>query len=140
MRTLLLLWALALPATLPAQDKTKDTLEGEWTVVSLHSLGKPLGDDQLKQYKLVVKGDEWVQTTDGAERRMTFKVDPTKSPKEIDFTAVNPGGRARWQAIYNLEGDTLTVCRANQVNPTRPKEFKASLAVELTVYKRAEKK
>jgi RNA polymerase sigma factor (sigma-70 family) len=61
----------------------------------------------------------------------TFQIDPTKTPKHIDFSLDDKVRRMFAVAgntvtgIYKLDGDTLEVCVAGEPNGPRPKEFKA---------------
>ena len=50
-------------------------------------------------------------TRDGKERKQTFKLDPAKSPKEIDITSLDGQEKGKTAAcIYKLEKDRLTIC------------------------------
>jgi uncharacterized protein (TIGR03067 family) len=138
-------WVLLAAFLLLASGKDDmDKLQGEWTVASMDLGGKAMGEEQRKDWRLVVTGDEWLQKSNRDNLKtlkMTFQVDPAKNPKEIDFKWTEPGGK-EWtlKGIYQLDGDTLTVCKRNQDNEDRPKEFQAGATTLLAVYKRAEKK
>src|SRR4051812_36128806 len=72
----------------------KDRLDGEWTLASMELRGKVMGEEQRKDWKLVVKDNGWLQSSKsdpGKEMKMTFKTDPSKSPKQIDFKWEGPG-------------------------------------------------
>lgn len=127
------------------EKSDKDKLQGDWTLVSSETgdLGKK-DEKEVKRRKLVVKDDGWQHFQDDKAPAVaiTFKLDPAKSPKEVDFEAKAPAApkAVQTKGIYKLEGDTLTVCRTFAVNVARPTEFKATKGVVLEVYKRAEKK
>lgn len=54
----------------------------------------------------------------------TFKLDPTASPKAIDIDLKNAYGISHPQrGVYELDGDTLTVC---ETRDRRPKDLKAT--------------
>ena len=122
-----------------ADDKKddKDQLQGEWVVVSAEVGGKTA--ENLKDKKLVVKGDEWTPPS-GGELKFKFKLDAAKSPKQLDLTADLDGNEQTWPGIYKIEGDTFTFCRSAGPGGERPKEFKGGEGVGLLVFKRAEKK
>lgn len=128
-----LLLCAGLPAT--GDDKTGDDkkeldkLQGEWTLVSREAKGKK-SDETAKNYKLTIKGDQWILNPGPTA---TITIDASKDPKWIDLTKFAPG-------IYQLEGDTLTICRPTS-GTGRPKEFKATKdgANAVIVYKRTSK-
>ena len=86
----------------------------------------------------------WSATVDDKKAiKFEAKLDPSKSPKEIDITLLEKfGGKDgfRMTGIYKLDGDTLTVCRTVSPDYERPKEFKVAEGHVLIVFKRAEKK
>ena len=80
------------------------------------------------------KGDQWIRVvTKGRELKGTFKINPSKEPKEVDSTYMNQTSRG----IYRFEGNTLTMCFPIGNKAERPTEFKESL--ELLKLKRFEK-
>jgi uncharacterized protein (TIGR03067 family) len=133
---------LLMAADDPAKDakKEKDRLQGEWTMVSMETRGAKHSKDDVKKYKLTIKGDKWtVMNGLSTGPGRTFKIDPSKDPKTLDLT-IKVGDKEKVsQGIYKLEGDTLTVCRPED-NGERPKEFKTTVeAGILVVWKRAKK-
>src|SRR5688500_11895016 len=76
----------------PAAEEVKK-LQGEWQVVEVEAKGKKLAKDdaEVKSMRFVIKDNELtVRAADGgAERKKTFKLDPTKTPKEIDITSLD---------------------------------------------------
>jgi len=66
----------------------------------------------------------------------TFKLDPTREPKAIDWTdtfGVDAG--KTFLAIYSLEGDQLVFCAADE-GQERPTEFRTRLGQVLRVCQR----
>jgi uncharacterized protein (TIGR03067 family) len=115
---------------LEAQDGKDDIkkLQGEWVVVSVEAQGKQL--QATVGQKLTIKDNEW--TPPGAPNaKFMLKLDPSKTPKEIDLTS----GTDTFRGIYKLDGDTFTFC-STYANGQRPKEFKADPAVFFMVLKR----
>jgi alpha-glucosidase len=113
-----------------------EKLEGKWKMVSLETKGNKSNED-TDQYTLAVKGNQWTTSNQGKDASVTFKIDPAKSPKHIDFTAVGPAGKeVPWMGIYKLEGDTLTVLRVPAAKG-RPTEFNSATSGGfLAVWKR----
>ena len=133
---------LLMAADDPAKDamKDEDKLQGEWTMVSMETLGVKHSEDDVKKYTLTIKGDRWTVTNARTlSPGRTFKIDPSKEPKTLDLTIKLGNQEKVSQGIYKLDGDTLTVCRTED-NGERPKEFKTTAKSGiLVVWKRAKK-
>ena len=115
----------------PVAEEVKK-LQGDWQVVEVDAKGKKLGkdEDEVKNMRFVIKDDKLTvrpTNVEGVERKKTFKLDPSKTPKEIDFTSLDGQEKDMTAAcIYKLEKDKLTVCMPYYKDPSkRPKEFKA---------------
>jgi uncharacterized protein (TIGR03067 family) len=120
----------------PEAKKELEKLQGEWKVVSMEIKGKKSEGEALKGLQpLVVKGSEWFAPLGGV--KSTFKIDPTKSPKELDLQRELKGKEVTFRGIYKIEGDTLTFCRALAPTGERPTEFKAGEEVVLLQFKRS---
>jgi uncharacterized protein (TIGR03067 family) len=84
--------------------------------------------------KSVVKAGNQVTATG------TFKLDPTKRPKALDFTSnQGPGKGKTFKGIYELRGDTLKFCLAGSPDQDRPTKFRSKPGSSqlVFVYKRA---
>jgi uncharacterized protein (TIGR03067 family) len=64
--------------------------------------------------KMTFDGDKVSAKSMDETKDGTFKVDPTKKPKEIDITV---GGKAS-KGIYELKDDTLKICVSDGDRPT----------------------
>jgi uncharacterized protein (TIGR03067 family) len=75
---------------------------------------------------LILKG------TLGDQREVpcTYQIDPGKSPREIDYS--NLGAREPVRAIYQLDGDRLTICQRTKPGE-RPREFVTRAGSDLTL-------
>ena len=131
-----------------ADDKSasdaKD-LQGVWQAVDLEANGEKLPADQVKELKIVIKGDEiFVVRPKGEEPRNKFKLDSSKTPKAIDLAPLDGEDKGKVHAgIYALKNGRLTLCiNIFGKDPAlRPTEFKtkASDGLGLATLERTKK-
>jgi uncharacterized protein (TIGR03067 family) len=132
---LIALFALA-GATAHASDQAADEvkkLQGEWQAVEIETQGKKVSKDnpEVKNLRFVFDGQGItlpIPDGGGQGRKKTYKLDATKSPKEIDITSLDGQEKDQTAAcIYKLDGDRLTICIPyfTKDPSIRPKEFKA---------------
>ena len=89
--------------------------------------GEERSPDTFKNLRLEIKGDKYIITQDGEVALRNFKIDPTRTPKAIDITyGDGPNKGKTGRAIYSVAGDTLKMCRDEQPERERPKEFSAA--------------
>ncbi len=120
-----------------AVKKEKDALQGKWTILSVERDGKAV--EMWTDGTRVMEGDTYTLTTKkGDSFKGTFALDPSKTPKGIDF---KPGGGQykdkTLRGIYEIDGDMLKVCFAEPDKP-RPTEFasKADSGLTLAIHKK----
>ncbi len=141
-RALLILTAALLAAADKPPDDVKKDLEkmqGTWVMTVLEIDGKLVPEEKLKDTTLVIKGDKYTTTVKGKSHEATFTLDPAKKPKAIDMTmADGPNKDKVHRGIYELDGDTLRLCRGQQPDRERPAEFGTwpDSGVFLVVWKR----
>jgi uncharacterized protein (TIGR03067 family) len=118
-----------------APDKELEKLQGNWTLASLET-----GDGQsLSDGTLTIKGDKYEARVGEFTVKATIKVDPSKSPKAIDFTySEGPSEGQTIKGIYSLEGDTFKFYRPLQAGEDRPAKIPSEPGpgMLLVVYKR----
>jgi uncharacterized protein (TIGR03067 family) len=112
-----LLWLLLRPPPEPAAPARtdRDQLQGTWRAVRVEFQGVEMKDAGIR---LTFVGDEYVLSAAfGEAPRSAYRLDPTRTPKEIDM--VSAAG-AVWPGIYRIEGNTLTICleQGGQGRPT----------------------
>jgi internalin A len=103
--------------------KEREQLAGTWKVTSAERDGQP-DKGSLNAITMFTADGKWsVKSTDGTTGDGTYKLDPGKKPKAIDYTMnYGPNKGKPHEGIYELEGDTLKICRSDSGKP-RPKEF-----------------
>ena len=85
--------------------------------------------------QLAIYGDESFEINiAGNHINGARNIDPTKKPKEITLTPDN--SKTPLYGIYELKGDTLTLC----IGEKRPTQFKAKEGAMLWVLKREKEK
>src|ERR1043166_564993 len=120
-----------------AAKKDLAQLHGEWTMFSGSADGQPMPAEMAKQMKRVCKGDELTVTMAG---NMFFKakltVDPTKTPKTIDYDMTEGVNKGKKQlGIYEVNGDTLKSCFAKP-DAERPTDFTPGQGRTVSTWKR----
>jgi uncharacterized protein (TIGR03067 family) len=100
-------------------------LQGTWSAVSYEASGMAFhtkDDKERAKAKITIK-DNTYQRRD----RGTFRLDPTKSPKAIDFMPTEGLFRGKTlRGIYSLDGDVLRICESTPSKGERPTEFKTA--------------
>jgi uncharacterized protein (TIGR03067 family) len=123
-----------------ADKKELEKFQGKWVQVSMTIDGKAFEEDEMKDRSVVFKGEKLTLLYKDKERgTISLKVDPSKSPAQIDTT--NEDGPAKgggMKGIYKFDGDKLTLCFVLN-SKDRPTEFasKPGSGALLFVHKRA---
>jgi RNA polymerase sigma factor (sigma-70 family) len=122
--TLLLLWLLRAPAggdVRPPSDAER--VRGVWKMINMEIGGQanPPGNTRM------VFDDGQCQLIDdgGQVLRMSFQLDPTRTPPAIDLEYYLNNNQVIGRGIYRLESDTLRICYSFQSKtpPPRPSQF-----------------
>jgi uncharacterized protein (TIGR03067 family) len=100
-----------------AAEAKRESLQGAWEIALTASKDTP----PLKIK--VAFGEERVSFGALSFLNVTYQIDPSKSPKHIDWTPIEgPKKGQPIPSIYRLEGDTLTIC-LGEAGGKRPTEF-----------------
>ncbi len=111
-----------------AIKKGRKQLEGIWRVVSLESDGNKVMDDDAKKLKVVIGEDgSWSLTSEEKDvTQGTSTIDPTKTPKTIDFTVTAGDDKGKQSlGIYEVGENTVKFCVAPS-GKERPTEFSST--------------
>jgi uncharacterized protein (TIGR03067 family) len=111
-------------------DSAKESakLAGTWEPTAAEDYGQKLPEEQVKNLRLVLTGDEFT-TSDGDTTVMkgNFKIDPVKKPKRIDLKSTSGRHKGKTlEGIYELDGDSLKICFV-EPGGKRPKELTSTL-------------
>jgi uncharacterized protein (TIGR03067 family) len=97
----------------------KDKLQGTWDLVSGRTRGKEMSKEFLSNgHQLVIAGDRATFRMsrgkyEGAGFTVTYKLDATKNPRQIDVIHAGKGKAGNVvMGIYRFKGDTLTMVLA----------------------------
>jgi RNA polymerase sigma-70 factor (ECF subfamily) len=120
-------------------NKDLESLAGTWNIDSMEWGNDSLPKEQMKGYKFVFADNKltWDAAFGRTKSRDTikptyvtfqgpcdFKIDPSKTPKEIDITVHLINGRdATFPGIYEIKADALKVCYFSRQLGRRPTEF-----------------
>lgn len=126
-----------------SDDAAKNDLakfQGNWSLISAERDGKKTPEEDARKIKLAIQGDKYVMRRDSlVVSEGTFKLDPTKKPKEIDETiTAGPNMGMVFQAIYEIVDDEHhKICFAVG-GKARPMEFSSESGL-LQLWKRDKK-
>jgi uncharacterized protein (TIGR03067 family) len=115
-------------------------LEGEWAMVFGETDGQPLPAESVKAAKRVAKDGETTVTIGGRVfMRAKYTVDPTTTPKAIDYAMTEGLTKGKTQlGVYELDGDTVKFCFVAP-GQARPADFKGGSGRVVSVWKGAAK-
>jgi uncharacterized protein (TIGR03067 family) len=141
-RHVLVLLSVGLPIAADARNddaakKELKNLSGSYVMVSGEAGAEKLPQERIKEAKMTIEGEKYTASFGGDAVTGTLKVDPTKTPKEIDAT--DSEGKTIL-GIYKFDKDQFTVCFASP-DKGRPKEFsiKAGTGEFIHVWKKKAK-
>jgi len=102
-------------------SKETENLAGLWQAVELEANGKRESAEVAKGFRVLIEGDKITFNPDAENRPSRFILDPTNTPKSIDF--IPQDGPANGQrlpvGIYSVEGDRLRLCIDKEVKTGR---------------------
>jgi RNA polymerase sigma factor (sigma-70 family) len=124
----------------PANDQER--IQGTWRLSSVQRDGAD--DPNLGAFgaaNWIFRGNRiTIQFPGGVTAEQTFQLDPAQKPKAINITNLIPGGGelSTMNAVYELRGDTLTICIQSNRPTDRPRELatRPGDGATLMIYKR----
>jgi uncharacterized protein (TIGR03067 family) len=118
--------------------KEAKMIGGTWQLVEGELGGKKFPPEVAKGIRLELSPGKYVVTAESKDEG-TVKYIPNTSPAAMEITGTDgPNKGKTFSAIYELKGDTLTVCY-DLSGKARPTEFKSKTGtlLFLATYKRA---
>ncbi len=120
----LLLVPLVLAEPTAEAKQELERLQGTWALVGLEVNGEAVPEAKLQGTTLVIKGDKYVTHVKGNKHETTIEVDPGKKPKAIDMYFPDGTNAPKLsKGVYELDGDTLKVCRHQTPGEDRPSQI-----------------
>ena len=115
-------------------DNDLAKMQGDWTATEIVVNGQPMPADVVSNIRLTIKGREYSLQLDSGPSKGSFKLNERAQPKSIDVTTDSSDEA---QGIYEISGDKLKICHANN-GGSRPTEFKSSTGADcvLAIYER----
>ena len=96
------------PTVAPTAQAERQKLQGGWQMVSMEQAGlRAQGNDMGYRFT----GNQWAMLVQGRwTASMPFTLDPSQEPKAIDLTMVPGPNKQTFLGIYQVDGDSLTLC------------------------------
>lgn len=114
----------------PSVDDAK-VLQGMWKPISSEVGGQALPDAVINSISLKMDSGKYEVFVGQAPDRGTYTIDPSTKPKGMSVTGTEgPNVGKTFPAIYELKGDTLTICY-DLSGAQRPTEFKSLAGTKL---------
>jgi uncharacterized protein (TIGR03067 family) len=127
--------ALAASATPPKDQAAAEMakMQGDWVMASMIRDGEKIPDEDVQALFRKVTGDHYVvfRFQDKAGEG-TFKLDPSKTPKGIDFYIAGPAGKKPMLGIYELTENRLRMCYG-PIGAPRPTKFTSEAGEKQTL-------
>ncbi len=127
-----------------AIKRDRKQIAGTWRVVGLEINGNKANEDDTQKLTVINRLDgTWSLHSEGKEVSAgTSELDPSKTPKTIDFKTTEGGGKGnQYHGIYQLDDRTRKMCFA-PAGKERPGEFASTTGSDiiLVVFERVPRK
>ncbi|HEX5106688.1 MAG TPA: TIGR03067 domain-containing protein [Pirellulaceae bacterium] len=108
-----------------AEDAPDDLklLAGTWKPAAADLGGNKIDAMVLEKASFVVEGDKYTVTVNDFTEKGSFKIEPTKEPKQLDFFPTEGSNNGKtFLCVYKFDGECLTICYSLDTI-SRPENF-----------------
>jgi RNA polymerase sigma factor (sigma-70 family) len=103
------------PTVAPTVEAEREKLQGTWQMVSMEQAGlRAQANQNPADMGFRFTGGQWAMLVQGNQGKWTplmpFTLDPSQEPKAIDLTVVPGPNKQTFLGIYQVDGDSLTLC------------------------------
>ena len=107
-----------------AQGDDLKQLQGVWKVDTVEIDGAPVAAENVSGLSVSIKGSSYIFHNQEGDHPGTFKLDPSKQPKQMDIRPGDgPDEGQTLPGIYEVGPETFRVCYANKQGAARPGSF-----------------
>ena len=142
-RAVVFLSALSVLGAGGGPDESVGEIKGDWTIIAMKMGNRSAPDDLIKGLTSNFDGESYTnKASDKVVEQGTYRVDPSKTPRTIDFAIkVGPDAGKRQLGVYAVDGETLTLCVSEAGSDERPASLtpKADSPAMTFVMKRAKR-
>jgi RNA polymerase sigma factor (sigma-70 family) len=107
-------------------------LQGEWRVIAVERDGRVLPKDEFPFTRLRIRDENILHEGGDHDQEVSFRLHPEQQPRAMDMQSTGYHGEKTYNAIYSLQGDTLTICRPDDA--ARPTEFASKPGLNILLY------
>jgi uncharacterized protein (TIGR03067 family) len=110
-------------------------LQGTWKVIAAESRGEISSRKEIEELEVIFTGNTiHIREAGKVQERFTYKLDPSKTPRAVDFTFTEGKKKGRTdRAIYQLDGNNLKICIQENKDAPRPDAFATREGTDLSL-------
>jgi uncharacterized protein (TIGR03067 family) len=101
-------------------------------VIAVKRDGRVLPRDEFPFTRLKIRDQLMLHEGGAHKKEVSFRLHPEYQPKAMDMQATGYHGEERYNAIYALAGDTLSICSPGDA--ARPTEFASKPGSKILLY------
>ncbi len=133
--TTIIFFAIGCGALADETQREYERFQGQWRVARLEENGEAEPDDELRRFRLTIRGRSIIVDLEGQRQTTEFRIDPTQQPKQITLIPHYGEDKGKtFHGIYDIQGNRLRICATRL--PDRPKVFESRQGLLLLVLER----